>query len=95
MLHYTYDTYLNMQMKQVKYASEWAKNKYAKKGRGCSFITPFIKGCFSFLRKYIFQLGILDGKIGFLISASTSSYTFNKYLCLYQIAMEKKHESGK
>ena len=95
MLHYTYDTYLNMQMKQVKYASEWAKNKYTKKGRGCCFLTPFIKGGFSFLRKYIFQLGILDGRIGFLISASTSSYTFNKYLCLYQIAMEKKHESGK
>ena len=95
MIHYTYDTYMTMQLKQTKYAAEWAKNRFCKTGRGCLFITPFIKGGFSFIRKYLFQLGILDGRMGFLISASTSSYTFNKYLCLYQLALEKKHVSGK
>ena len=88
MIHYTYATYQNLLFKQTKYADEWAKNRYQKKHKGCCFITPFVKAAFAFFRMFFLQLGFLDGRMGFLISACASSYTFNKYLCLYQIALE-------
>ena len=83
LLHYTYDTLDNMYQKQQTYCSLWAKNYYQKRHKACSLITPFYKAAFMFVKKYLLQLGFLDGKIGLIVSATSAQYTFTKYMILY------------
>lgn len=83
LLHYTYDSLENMYHKQQTYCSLWAKNTYLKKHKFCSLITPFYKAAFMFVKKYLLQLGFLDGKIGLIVSATSAQYTFTKYMILY------------
>lgn len=83
LLHYTYDTLDNMYQKQQTYCSLWAKNYYQKRHKACSLITPFYKATFMFVKKYLLQLGFLDGKIGLIVSATSAQYTFTKYIILY------------
>jgi len=45
-----------------------------------------------FLRKYFIQGGFLDGKAGFVISATSVTYTFSKYMALYVLAFKARQE---
>lgn len=92
LLHYTYNSMEQLLRKQISYGLLWAENKYRKTKKGCMFYTPFIKGLLTFLRKYFIQGGILDGKAGFIISATSVSYTFCKYMALYVIAFQHKQK---
>ncbi len=78
--------------KQVSYGLQWADNRYRKTQKGCFWFTPFMKGAFMFLRKYFIQGGFLDGKAGFVISATSVTYTFSKYMALYVLAFKARQE---
>lgn len=89
LLHYTYDSLESMYQKQQTYCSLWAKNAYLKNQKVCSLFTPFYKAAFMFIKKYLLQLGFLDGKIGLIVSASSAQYTFTKYIILYSYKYNK------
>lgn len=92
LVHYTYVSMEQLLRKQVSYGLQWADNRYRKTQKGCFWFTPFMKGAFMFLRKYFILGGFLDGKAGFVISATSVTYTFSKYMALYVLAFKARQE---
>ena len=81
--HYTYDNWDQFFDKFNKYTTA-AANKYKKQGKSCSFFGDIIvRPIWAFLKIYILQGGIIDGKIGFLLSVYHMLYTKTKYVKLY------------
>lgn len=98
LIHYTYDSFFEMNRKQLMYSEEWAKNRLNKTNKGCLIITPFVSATFAFIKHYILQAGFLDGKFGYVVCCSIASYTFCKYIALYSIykeQMKQKRDSFK
>lgn len=52
-------------------------------GKSASITQAFFKGIWTFLRGYIFKLGFLDGKYGFLLALINAEGCFYKYLKLH------------
>jgi glycosyltransferase involved in cell wall biosynthesis len=71
MIHLAYDNVEEFTKKQKKYAKLSTKEK--------SIIKSLIAPCWTFINLYVFKLGFLDGRHGFLISKIYASYTFWKY----------------
>ena len=71
MNHLAYDNVEEFIEKQKKYAKLSTKEK--------SLVRSFIAPCWTFINLYIFKLGFLDGRHGFLISKIYAQYTFWKY----------------
>lgn len=92
LLHYTYTSDEMLLNKQIRYCTEWSQNYYQRKHKSCSMLKAYVKCVFSFLIRYILQLGILDGSIGFYISRTTARYTFMKYKFLHDLGKKAKQE---
>tara|TARA_B110000008_G_scaffold270207_1_gene300212 strand:+ start:1577 stop:2281 length:705 start_codon:yes stop_codon:yes gene_type:complete len=71
MIHLAYDNVEEFIEKQKKYAKLSTKDK--------SLVRSLISPCWTFVKLYIFKLGFLDGRHGFLISKIYAKYTFWKY----------------
>jgi (heptosyl)LPS beta-1,4-glucosyltransferase len=71
MIHLAYDNVEEFIKKQKKYAKLSTKEK--------SLLRSLIAPCWTFINLYIFKLGFLDGRHGFLISKIYALYTFWKY----------------
>lgn len=67
LLHYSYDSIQDHRNKSTKYgklkAESWIKNN-----KSVSIFKKWFGPTFKFIRTYIFRLGFLDGKEGFIIS---------------------------
>ena len=87
--HYTFkdlDTFLK---KQMRYAAWSAQDHESKTGR-ITFWHLLIKPFFRFFKHYILKLGILDGKIGFIISAMMAWNVFSRYVHMIEIRKSSK-----
>lgn len=82
LLHYVYDSIRHQQQKSAHYAEEWALQR-VKAGKKASLIGAVLHALACFLRMYIFRLGLLDGKQGFLLALLLSQSTFVKYAELW------------
>mgnify|MGYP004565327141 CR=1 FL=1 len=83
--HYTYDNWHQFFDKFNKYTTS-AANKYKEQGKSCNFLGDIIvRPMWAFFKIYILQRGILDGKIGFLLSVYHMMYTMTKYVKLYYL----------
>ena len=83
--HYTYDNWHQFFEKFNKYTTA-AANKYREQNKQCSFLGDIIfRPMWAFFKIYILQGGILDGKIGFLLSVYHMMYTMTKYVKLYYL----------
>ena len=82
--HFTFKSTDHYLEKWDRYSSWSAKDHY-KKGKQPNFFHFVIKPSFRFLRDYIFRLGILDGKIGFIICKLSSMGVFMRYVKLKEI----------
>ena len=83
-LHYAYFT-IDEHLKQMyKFAEVAARAKYKKGVKPIFFIHVILNPCFKFFRKYILQLGFLDGYYGFVFCATTALLNFYKYLRLHE-----------
>ena len=71
MIHLAYDNVEEFVAKQKKYAKLSTKDK--------SLVRSLLAPCWTFINLYIFKLGFIDGRHGFLISKIYASYTFWKY----------------
>ncbi len=88
MLHYTYPTIDSHYVKMKRYADIGAQNLY-QKGRNSNPGMAIIRGIFKFIKMYIFQLGFLDGKHGFLLSYNSAWGVYLKYLLLWEMNRSK------
>jgi (heptosyl)LPS beta-1,4-glucosyltransferase len=82
LVHYVYDSIRHQQQKAAHYAEEWALQR-AQAGRKTSLTNAVLHALACFLRMYIFRLGFLDGKQGFLLALLLSQSTFAKYAELW------------
>jgi len=83
-LHYTVRSREEYAAKMANYAMMNAK-KYFEAGKRPDLFRQYLSPVFAFLQHYIFRLGFLDGKEGFIIAKTTSFYTFSKYRYLHTL----------
>ncbi|MGH1486218.1 MAG: glycosyltransferase family 2 protein [Cellvibrionaceae bacterium] len=88
LLHYTSNSFWIYMSKSLRYADDWAKQKYSK-GKKVTVVGIIMRSKFAFFRKYILKKGFLDGKHGFLLAVQSSHYTFNKYFALWVLCKNK------
>ena len=82
LLHYSYRSSRETLEKFRTYARLWAEDSL-RKGKKASVFSAPMHGIFAFFKSYFLKLGILDGRMGFVMSALYAQYTFNKYLRLW------------
>lgn len=83
-LHYTVQSRQEYDAKTDHYARMNAK-KYVAAGKKADFFKQYFSPVFAFIQHYIFRLGFLDGKEGFIIAKTTAYYTFLKYRYLKEM----------
>lgn len=83
-LHYTVRSRKEYKDKMVSYARMNA-NKYFDAGKKNSFFKQYFSPAFAFIQHYVFRLGFLDGRDGFIIAKTTAWYTFLKYRYLKEL----------
>lgn len=83
-LHYTVNNRQEYDEKTDNYARMNAR-KYFNAGKRAGFFKQYFSPVFAFLQHYIFRLGFLDGKEGFIIATTTARYTFLKYHYLNEL----------
>lgn len=79
-LHYSYRNIDDVLSKQKRYALASAEKIRQKKGFRVGILGATVRSFWTFLRLYILQLGILDGRLGFISAAFKSQEVFWKYV---------------
>lgn len=79
-LHYSYRSIDDILSKQKRYALASAKKIREKKGSRASTLKAALRSAWAFLRLYVIQLGLLDGRHGFISAAFKSQEVFWKYV---------------
>lgn len=82
--HYSYKTFDNYNDKLNLYSKLQAENLYLKSIKP-NLYHFFIRPSYRFLWQYIFRLGILDGKEGFILAYVHSFSVFKRYLQLWMM----------
>jgi glycosyltransferase involved in cell wall biosynthesis len=90
-LHYTVQNRQEYDAKTDYYARMNAK-KYFTAGKKAGFLKQYLSPLFAFTQHYIFRLGFLDGKEGFIIAKTTARYTFLKYRYLKEMSNEANNK---
>ncbi|HIC40339.1 MAG TPA: glycosyltransferase family 2 protein, partial [Piscirickettsiaceae bacterium] len=70
-------------------------SKLQDRGKTGSVFKAFIHGLWSFIKHYIFKLGILDGGAGFVIAFGNFEGTFYRYIKLTEAQSNWKAPSVK
>jgi glycosyltransferase involved in cell wall biosynthesis len=85
LIHFPYRDWSHYWQKFDKY-TEGSAQKYLEAGKSCSFWRDIIlRPIWSFIKIYFFNLGFLDGKLGWIFSMNHYCYTMNKYVRLYSL----------
>ncbi|MBR7001914.1 MAG: glycosyltransferase family 2 protein [Neisseriaceae bacterium] len=83
MLHFTYESWQQYLHKLNQYATLSAV-RYRTQNKRVSFLKDIVlRPLWAFLRVYVFHLGFLDGKVGYLLAVNHYFYTLQKYQRLY------------
>ena len=89
LLHYTYRDLEHYLVKSAGYATAWADQRQ-EKGKSSSLFQGINHGIACFLKMYVFRLGFLDGKQGFLLALLSAHSTFAKYADLWIRSQQEK-----
>lgn len=82
--HYSYKNFDNYNDKLNLYSKLQAENLF-RKNTSPNAYHFFIRPMYRFLWQYVFRLGILDGKIGFILAYVHSFSVFKRYLQLWMM----------
>ena len=82
--HYSYKNFDNYNDKLNLYSKLQAENLYIKKLKPNAYHL-FFRPLYRFLWQYIFRMGILDGKEGFILAYIHSFSVFKRYLQLWMM----------
>ncbi|PRY16172.1 glycosyltransferase involved in cell wall biosynthesis [Pontibacter ummariensis] len=88
MLHYTYKNLPHYLEKWDQYTWLSAKDK-AKKTKHVTLFHLALKPWVRFVRQYFFKLGILDGRVGFVIASLSAGSVFMRYLKVWRLQEEE------
>lgn len=84
-LHYSYPRGMrDMVATSTKYASYAAREQHARDKRP-SLLSMMLKPPGNFLKKYLLQLGCLDGMPGLAIAAGTAYYRFMREMMMWEL----------
>lgn len=89
MLHDTCRSFESFQLKRLRYAMDWANERFSK-GRRVSLFTVPPRAFFTGWGTLFLRGGIWDGARGFLYAVLMAQYTFNKYAMLWVLGLPKK-----
>lgn len=89
LLHWPFLTREDHVSKMNRY-SEIGAREYHKAGKKAYFYTPFLHFFWGFFRSYFINLGILDGRNGYLICTTYARFCYNKYSRLRQLNRQGK-----
>jgi len=92
-LHYTVKNKAEFASKMLRYGLLNAE-KYAREGRRSSWVRIYLAPIFTFIRYYVFKLGFLDGRAGFICAKMSSYYTHIKYARLLELNKVKKQNKS-
>lgn len=85
LIHFPYKSWDHYWGKFNKY-TRLSAEKYRENGKQCSFFRDIIlRPIWAFLKVYVFNLGFLDGKLGWIFSVNHYFYTMTKYVRLYAL----------
>lgn len=87
-LHFTYDNHQAHRQKLMNYAKIAAQH-YHNMGKSANYLLLILKPLFTFIKKYFFQLGFLDGYRGYLISRISAEYVFHRTRMLINLLNAK------
>lgn len=86
-IHYSYRNIHDHFTRTINYARMSAQS-YIKRGKKSSLFKLIFSPFFSFIKLYFFNLGFLDGKVGYIAAQSAFVYTFLKYAFLYEAQLK-------
>lgn len=89
LLHYTYRNLSHYLQKFDAYTTSSAYDRL-RKTKNVTLYHLLVKPLFRFVNHYFFRLGILDGKVGFILSATGSYSVFLRYLKAWRILKGEK-----
>ena len=85
LLHYSFPT-IASHLKTISHFSEIASIAAVKKGKRANLVIHIIGNpIFTFLKRYFFQLGFLDGFYGFVICVNSAFANFTKYVKIREL----------
>ncbi len=87
--HYTYKDLEHYLEKSNRY-STWGAYDRIEKTKNVTAYHFIVKPFAGFFKKYIIQLGILDGKVGLIIAGQYASYLFIRALKMWRIQQGEK-----
>jgi glycosyltransferase involved in cell wall biosynthesis len=79
---------LHLVLKKINDYSSLSANQKKAEGRKGGVLKAVIRGLWTFMRGYIFRLGFLDGREGFLLAISNAEGTYYKYIKLMYLDKE-------
>ena len=82
--HRVCDNIHHLIQKNLRYSGDWAIEK-CRSGKNCTLLTPFFRSIASFVREYFLRGSFFAGGLGLIIACINASYTFNKYVILYDL----------
>jgi glycosyltransferase involved in cell wall biosynthesis len=89
LLHYAYDD-LNSVLNKVNSYSMIGAQMAFEKGKKSSLSKAILHGLATFIKSYIFKLGFLDGREGFILAVSNAEGCYYRYLKLFYLNQTKE-----
>lgn len=89
LLHYAYDD-LNSVLNKVNSYSTIGAQMAFEKGKKSSLSKAILHGLATFIKSYIFKLGFLDGREGFMLAVSNAEGCYYRYLKLFYLNKTKE-----
>lgn len=82
--HFSFSNENDLKIRTQKYAILSAQ-KMLSENKKYRFVHQYINSCFKFVVNYIFRVGFLDGKVGYIIAKYNFKETFLKYKLLKEL----------
>lgn len=93
MLHFTFKSVAHYLAKIERYA-HWSAQDHFHKTPRVTFFHLYLKPLFRFVKHYFWQLGILDGQVGFIISRLMAWGVFLRYWKIKEMRNKKREQRG-
>jgi glycosyltransferase involved in cell wall biosynthesis len=90
LIHLSYDNLDDVLLKLNRYSSDGAVVLMAKNNKHGGLLNAVLRALWAFVRTYILRLGILDGRMGFILAVYNAETTYYKYLKLMMLSSNKQ-----
>ena len=91
--HHTFRSLKHFNAKLDRYAYWSAEDLFAQ-GKRAGWVNLTLRPLFRFMKHYLFQLGILDGSTGLIISCSLAFSVYLKYAALWELECQATNAGG-